>query len=216
MGLWPPGPEGLHVRLRSRAFIIAEARTSARRLVLVSVDLGSIDHHIVLGVLENLQAHFSDAFTLGNVIIGAMHTHAGPTGYWQTRTDTGFDGGHYPEHYAAVVQGITDSIFQAHHDLEPGAVSVNTGRVENTGVNRSAIAYLENPAAERDRYADNTNTTMTLLKFTRATGDIGLINWYGLHLTAMNDYNRLVSGDYKGDASLQEERSRGVTYNGSE
>jgi neutral ceramidase len=78
-------------------------------------------------------------------------------------------------------------------------------------VNRSLIAYQENPADERARYVDNTNTNMTLLKFVDDTGAVGMINWYALHPTAMNYYNRLVSGDHKGYASLQMERQFGGT-----
>lgn len=208
--------EGLHIRLRSRAFIVAEREQPANRLVFASVDLGSIDHHVALAVIENLQARFGDTYSLQNVIISATHTHAGPTGYWQGRTDNGLDGGFYPEHYAAVVQGITDSIVRAHEDLEPGTVRINTGTVQDGGANRSVIAYLENPAEERARYADDTNTTMTLLKFSDASGDIGLVNWYALHPTAMNYYNRLVSGDHKGYASLYMERDRGARYAGAD
>lgn len=208
--------EGLHIRLRSRAFIVADRQRPEDRLVFVSAELGSIDHHVALAVVENLQAAYGDSYSLANTIITATHTHAGPTGYWQTRTDNGLDGGFYADHYAAVVAGITDSIVQAHEDLQPGAVFINSGRVSDAGVNRSAVAYQQNPAEERARYADDTNTTMVLLKFVDATGQIGMLNWYALHPTAMNYYNLLVSGDHKGFASLQEERARGVTYNAGE
>ena len=53
---------------------------------------------------------------------------------------------------------------------------------------------------------------MLLLRFVDESGDIGMLNWYALHPTAMNYYNRLVSGDHKGYASLRVERDRGVTY----
>ncbi|MAT93688.1 MAG: hypothetical protein CME59_13905 [Halioglobus sp.] len=204
--------EGLHLRLRSRAFIVAERAAPARRLVFASVELGSIDHHIALAVIDNLQARFGDSYGLHNVIISATHTHAGPTGYWQTRTDNGLDGGFYPAHYDAVVRGVTASIVRAHEDLQPGRVLLNSGEVANAGVNRSALAYLQNPQSERERYAGDTNTTMTLLKFVDASGEIGMLNWYALHPTAMNYYNRLVSGDHKGYASLHAERERGVDY----
>lgn len=204
--------EGLHIRLRSRAFIVADRERPADRLVLVSAELGSIDHHVALAVVENLQARYGQAYGLHNVIISATHTHAGPTGYWQTRTDNGLDGGFYPAHYAAVVRGITDSVVSAHEDLQPGNMFINSGDVAGAGVNRSAVAYRQNPAAERARYSSDTNTTMVLLKFVDATGDIGMLNWYALHPTAMNYYNTLVSGDHKGYASLQEERARGVDY----
>jgi neutral ceramidase len=217
MPLWGFGrpdqiSEGIHIRQRSRAFIIVQANDEAQRLIFVSADLGSIDHHMTLEVVERLQQRYGKAYTLDNVIISATHTHAGPSGYWQSRTDTGLDGGHYPEHFDAIVTGITESIVQAHDDLQPGNILINTGRVADAGVNRSAIAYQENPQSERDRYGENTNTAMTLLKFVGNDGALGMINWYALHPTAMNYYNRLISGDHKGYASLQMEKSEGTRY----
>lgn len=217
MPLWGFGrpdqiSEGIHIRLRSRAFIIVQASDEEQRLVFVSADLGSIDHHITLEVIERLQQRYGETYTLDNVIISATHTHAGPSGYWQSRTDTGLDGGHYPAHFDAIVAGITASIVQAHEDLQPGNILINTGHVADAGVNRSVVAYRENPQHERDRYRDNTNTAMTLLKFVGKDGPLGMINWYALHPTAMNYYNRLISGDHKGYASLQMEQREGTRY----
>jgi neutral ceramidase len=201
--------EGIHTRLRSRAFATAQANDPRQRLVFVSAELGSIDHHIVLEVVERLQSRFGETYTLDNVIISATHTHAGPSGYWHSRTDTGLDGGFYPAHFEAIVAGITDSIVTAHENLQPGNILINAGNVTDAGVNRSAIAYRQNPQYERDQYSENTNTTMTLLKFMGASGGLGAINWYALHPTAMNYYNRLISGDHKGYASSRmEERQR--------
>jgi neutral ceramidase len=208
--------EGIHFRQRSRAFVIAQADDPSKRLVFVSADLGSIDHHIALEVVEQLQQRFDSAYTLDNVIISATHTHSGPGGYWQSRTTTGLDGGLYPEHFDAIASGITESIVKAHKDLQPGNIFINTGRVNNAGVNRSVVAYLQNPPEERARYKEDTDTTMTLLKFVDDSGEIGMINWYALHPTAMNFYNRLISGDHKGYASLHMEQQRGTTYTSNE
>jgi neutral ceramidase len=204
--------EGLHIRQRSRAFIVAQSDQPAQRLVFVSADIGSIDHPITLQVIETLQQRYGNTYTLNNVILSATHTHAGPGGYWHSRTDTGLDGGLYREHFDAIVNGIVASIVQAHEDLQPGNIFINTGEVSDAGVNRSAIAYAANPAAERARYAHNTNKRMTLLKFVDDSGAIGMINWYALHPTAMNFYNLLVSGDHKGYASLAMERQQGTRY----
>jgi neutral ceramidase len=204
--------EGIHIRQRSRAFIIEQADDPAKRLVFVSADLGSIDHHIQLTVVERLQQRFGRGYNLDNVIITATHTHSGPGGYWQSRTDTGLDGGLYPEHFEAIAAGITASIVKAHNDLQPGNIFINSGKVTNAGANRSRVAYQQNPAAERARYSDDTNTQMIALKFVDDSGDIGTINWYALHPTAMNFYNHLISGDHKGYASLQMERQHGTTY----
>ncbi|MDG2442034.1 MAG: neutral/alkaline non-lysosomal ceramidase N-terminal domain-containing protein, partial [Luminiphilus sp.] len=200
--------EGIHTRLRSRAFITVLASDPKRRLVFVSVELGSIDHHITLEVVERLQKRFGTTYTLDNVIISATHTHAGPSGYWHSRTNTGLDGGFYPAHFDAIVAGIMSSIIAAHDDLQPGNILINRGRVADAGVNRSVIAYRENPQRERDRYRENTNTAMTLLKFVGNSGALGAVNWYALHPTAMNYYNRLISGDHKGYASVHMEEQQ--------
>ena len=68
--------EGLHIRLRSRAFVIAQADEPDQRLVFASVDLGSIDHHMTLEVLERLQQRFRQQYSLANIMISATHTHS--------------------------------------------------------------------------------------------------------------------------------------------
>ena len=70
--------EGVHIRLRSRAFITVEADDPDQRLVFVSADLGSIDHHMTLEVVERLQQRYGTTYTLDNVIISATpvsYTH---------------------------------------------------------------------------------------------------------------------------------------------
>ncbi|MAA50913.1 MAG: hypothetical protein CMP83_12170 [Gammaproteobacteria bacterium] len=206
--------QGIHIRQRSRAFVMAQANDPAKRLVFVSVDLGSIEHHITLAVIDQLQSRYDTTYNLSNVIISATHTHAGPSGYWHSRQDNGFDGGFYPQHFNAIVGGITDSIVQAHEDLQRGELIIGKGELANVGANRSMAAYVENPQSERDQYARNTPNDMTLLKFVAKTGDLGMLNWFALHPTAMNFYNPLISGDHKGYASLQVEQKWGNRYNG--
>ena len=43
--------EGLHIRQSARAFIIADS-DRAKRIAFVSVDIGSIEHHITLAALN--------------------------------------------------------------------------------------------------------------------------------------------------------------------
>jgi neutral ceramidase len=206
--------EGLHIRQSARAFIIADS-DRAKRIAFVSVDIGSIEHHITLEVLDRLQQQFGDSYQLGNVILSATHTHSTPSGYWHSRSDNGLDGGFYPEHFDNIVAGIVEAITKAHKDLQPGNIYVNKGRVENAGINRSLIAYEQNSVLERQAYADTIDKDMTLLKFVDDTGDIGMINWLPVHPTSMTFFNRLISGDHKGYASLNIERKKGVTYSGN-
>ena len=81
-------------------------------------------------------------------------------------------------------------------------------------MNRSRVAYMNNPAAERAQYQSDVDTTMTLLKFERADGVIGTLNWFAVHGTSMNYHNRLISGDNKGYAAYLVEQQHGTRYTG--
>ena len=142
--------EGIHIRLRARAFVVSELNTK-KRLVFVSADIGSIEHHITLEVVDRLKARFGETYTLDNVILSATHTHSGPGGYWHSRTDLGLDGGFYPEHFETIVDGIVKAIIKAHDDLQPGDIFIDKGSVEEAGINRSLVAYEQNPAEERSK-----------------------------------------------------------------
>jgi neutral ceramidase len=202
--------EGVHFRLRARAFIAEEP--GANRLAFVSVDIGSIDHNVTLEVVDRLRAKYGDLYSLDNVILSATHTHAGPGGIWHTRTELGLAGAFHEEHYERVVSGIVEAIIQAHDNLQPGEILINKGEVEGSGANRSLTAYEQNPKKERARYSGPLDKEMTLLKFNTKAGPIGLINWHAVHPTSMTYDNVLISGDHKGFASLAFEQRMGVNY----
>ena len=199
--------EGIHIRLKARAFIISEPKEN-RRLVFVNADIGSIEHNITLEVIDRLESLYGNIYSLNNVILSATHTHSGPGGYWHTRTDLALAGAFHQSHFDGIVEGIVRSITTAHGDLQPASILINKGDVDGAGVNRSLIAYKQNPGEERANYSSNIDKEMTLLKFTNESGDIGMINWYAVHPTSMTYYNRLISGDHKGYASLEFERAK--------
>ena len=203
--------EGIHFRLFSRAFVIAE-REGDTRIAFASVDIGSITHAMHQEVVDRLRAKYGDAYTEANVILSATHTHSGPSGYWHYGTSGPIGSPFYPEYFEAIVQGIADSISQAHEDLQPGTIQLATGTVKGGGANRSVTAYLANPEAERARYATDTDEGMTLLKFMDASGAIGMVNWFASHPTAMTFFNRLISGDHKGRASALFEAELGAGF----
>ncbi len=200
--------EGIHFRQWSRAFVIAD-QDSGKRVAFVSADIGSITHAIHLSVVDNLKARFGDAYTLENTILSATHTHAAPGGFWQYGVTSPLGGGFYKEYFDVIVKGISDSIADAHADLRNGEIKINTGIVEDAGANRSVPAYMNNPEAERARYDSNTDKEMTLLKFSVNDEDIGAINWFAVHPTAMTYNNKLISGDQKGHASYLMESKLG-------
>lgn len=207
--------QGIHIRLKSRAFIFIDPTTN-NRLVFASVDIGSIEHNVVLEVVDRLQLRFGNLYALDNLIISATHTHAGPAGYWHTRTELGIAGLFYKQHFERIVSGIVSSIISAHENIQPGQILVNQGHVEGAGANRSMKAYNANPADERSRYRSPIDTQMTLLKLMGENGPIGLVNWFAVHPTSMTYDNLLISGDNKGFAASTWEIAEQTDYDNNE
>ncbi|MGD8607413.1 MAG: neutral/alkaline non-lysosomal ceramidase N-terminal domain-containing protein [Myxococcales bacterium] len=200
---------GVHTRLQARAFIMGEP-DGGPRLVFVVTELLNMSHEIRLSVADNLRAAHGDLYTLDNVVISATHTHSSPGGY-------AHEDAFRQAYFDAVVAGITEAIESAHDSLQPGRILVGTAPVDDAGVNRSAVAYLQNPEQERARYAHDTDQEMTLLRLEGADGPIGAINWFAVHPTSLTYNNTLVSADHKGFAALQMEsqiRQRAETPEG--
>lgn len=113
------------------------------------------------------------------------------------------------ETFDAWVDGITEAIVQAHNNLKPGKVLLSKGDLYGSNINRSPTSYLLNPQEERDQYPEgDTDKTMLLLNLiSQETGDsVGVVNWFAVHGTSMNNTNTLISGDNKGYASYMLER----------
>lgn len=200
--------EGIHLRQYARTFVVAQA-DGQRRLALVTTDLMSVTHSLVLSVLDKLKPQLGDLYRLDNVVIAATHTHAAPGGYWHYAADTPLGTPFHQEHYDALVEGIARSIVEAHQDLRPGEIYLASGALQGAGAQRSRVAYQNNPQAERERYdADTDSTQMTLLKFVVAGQPVGILNWHPVHPTSMSCFNKLISGDNKGYAEYVVEHSQ--------
>lgn len=204
--------QGIHTRMYSRAFIIAERHSPEDRVAIVSIDIGSTTHDMQLEVVDRLQERFGKTYTLDNVILTATHTHSGAGGYWHWAGDSPLGIPLIQTYFDVVVEGIVESISQAHRDLEPGSIYIEQGVVEGAGANRSIVAYEANPAEERALYDSPTDKGMTLLKLVDESGPIGMINWFASHPTSMTYNNRLISGDHKGYASARFEESMGEGF----
>ncbi|KAL0274590.1 UNVERIFIED_CONTAM: hypothetical protein PYX00_002688 [Menopon gallinae] len=192
--------KGLHLRQWARSYIIDDGE---RRMVFVNVDVGMIGDALRLGVLSHLEEMFGTLYNKDNVIISGTHTHSAPGGFLAhllfDLTILGFS----HETYDALVSGIVQSIKNAHNNMQKGKIFLGTGRLRNASVNRSPTAYLENPEEERSRYESNVDTEMVQLKFVSGSGSpLGVINWFPVHPTSMNNTNTLVSSDNVGYASI--------------
>lgn len=191
---------GVHFRLRARAFIVAEPQ--GNRVVFVNLDACMASQLVTIKVLERLKARYGDLYTEKNVAISGIHTHAGPGGYLQYVVYIVTSLGFVRQSFDALVDGIEQTVIQAHENLRPGSVYVNKGELVDAGVNRSPSAYLNNPAAERSKYKYDVDKDMTLLKFVdNQRGPVGSFNWFATHGTSMSRTNGLISGDNKGAAA---------------
>ncbi len=205
--------EGLHQRQYARTFVIAD-RAGTTRVALVTCDIAFPTHTLKLAVLDRLREKFGDRYTHANLVLSGTHTHATPGGFHHHISAGPLGGGFYPQCFRALVDGIAESVARADADLKPGTIRLAQGDVEGAGVNRSRVAYMNNPAAERARYATDVDTTMTLFRFERGGEAVGLLNWFAVHGTSMNYYNRLISGDNKGYAAYAVEQAHGTRYTG--
>ncbi|KAK4429469.1 Neutral ceramidase 2 [Sesamum alatum] len=193
---------GIHFRLRARAFVVAES-ADGPRIAFVNLDAGMASQLVTIKVLERLKSRYGNLYNEDNVAISGTHTHAGPGGYLQYVTYSVTSLGFVPQSFDALVTAIELSIAQAHDNLRPGSIYINTGDLENAGINRSPSAYLFNPPEERAKYERNVDTLMTLLKFVDKNSgkSIGAFSWFATHGTSMSRDNKLISGDNKGAAA---------------
>lgn len=202
---------GIHLRLRSRAFIFADPLVD-RRVLLIVNDLPLIFSSITQEVLRRLAQRFGDTYTESNVMLTATHTHCGPGGYSHHRLYNGSTG-FRPKTFAAIVDGIVEAVERAHEDLAPATLRLAHGELRDASVNRSRAAFDRNPPEDRAFFPDAVDPQTTLLRIDRADEPVGAINWFATHGTSMTDRNTLISGDNKGYAAYHWEHVvEGVNY----
>ena len=81
---------------------------------------------------------------------------------------------------------------RAYKNLQTGSISVAEDLLFGANINRSPSSYLLNPQGERDKYEKegDTDKRMLQLKFTGDNKtDIGVLNWFAVHGTSMNNTN---------------------------
>lgn len=199
--------KGIHLRLYSRAYIF-ESPEDLTRVVYVSTDSGMMGQLVKLGVLRALEAMYPGVYTAQNVVLSSTHTHSGPAGFLQYILFDVTCLGFIKETKDAMVDGIVESIRRAHESMEPGKIYFNSGEVNDANINRSPTSYEANPEEERARYPYNTDREMFQLNLFSSTGRaMGVINWFAVHPTSMNNTNHFISGDNKGAASQMFERA---------
>jgi neutral ceramidase len=204
--------DGIHLRLRSRAFVVAHP-ASRRRVLLVVNDLPMVFDSIHSALLRGLARSYGDLYTEQNTMVTATHTHSGPGGYSHHRLYHSNTGGFRPKTFTAIVDGMTEAARRAHDDLGPAGLTLAHGELRDASANRSKVAFDNNPAADRNRFPGGIDPQTTLLRIDRDGEPVAAINWFPTHNTSMTNTNTLISGDNKGYAAYHWERLvEGVDY----
>ncbi|XP_065353826.1 neutral ceramidase [Cloeon dipterum] len=191
---------GIHLRQFSRAFIFDDGQS---RILFLSVDVAMVSYGVRKEVLDQLKKKYGSLYKEQNVIISATHTHSAPGGFNQYMFYDISVLGFMPQTFDGLAAGIVRSVDRAHADVSPCHLSWSQGELLDANINRSPTAYLQNPAEERAKYKHDVDKEMTQLKITRADGSpAGVINWFAVHPTSMNNTNTLVSSDNVGYASV--------------
>ncbi|MEO9222722.1 MAG: neutral/alkaline non-lysosomal ceramidase N-terminal domain-containing protein [Mycobacteriaceae bacterium] len=197
---------GILQRQFSRAFIIAD-RASDARIVYVVADIGMFFHNIRAAILDRLSARFGRRYPAEFVVLTATHTHAGPGGASCYRMYNMTTGGLRPATIAALVDGVVESIERAHDDLSPGRLWLARGELHSASINRSPVSFAANPQRDRDVFPDQIDPSSTLLRLERHGRVVAAIHWFATHGTSLSNHNTLISGDNKGYAAYDCERS---------
>lgn len=193
---------GIHLRQRSRAFVLVD-RATEERLVYVVADIAMFFRNVRDAVLAGLDP---SRYGEDNVVLTATHTHAGVAGYSGYKLYNMTTNGFRPRTFQAIVDGVLESIRLAEADLAPARLTLARGELHDASVNRSPTAFARNPAADRAYFPDAIDPATTLLRIERNGRMVGAINWFATHGTSLTNRNTLISGDNKGYAALRWER----------
>ncbi|KAI0035589.1 Neutral/alkaline nonlysosomal ceramidase [Vararia minispora EC-137] len=193
---------GLHMRQRSRAFIIADPSNSTNRVVFINADIAMGDTGIRRSIVKNLSSMYPGIYTNTNVALVGTHQHSGVGGYLENLLPEITSLGYVKQTADAIVAGTVRAVVQAHNSLAEGRLGLGNITVVDGNINRSPSAYLANPAAERAMYEYDQDKELTLLKFEDMSSNArGFLSFYAVHGTSLYENNTLVSSDNKGMAA---------------
>jgi neutral ceramidase len=193
---------GLHLRQRSRAFVIGDPG-SGRRLVFVVADIGMFFANVRAAVLARLDPA---VVRPEDLVLTATHTHAGPGGFSGYRMYNTTNKGLRRHTFDALVDGVVASIELALADAAPGRLVLGQGELHDASVNRSPQAFGRNPEGDRQHFPDGIDPLTTVLRLERAGQLVGAVSWFATHGTSLSNRNTLISGDNKGYAAWAWER----------
>ena len=152
-------------------------------------------------VLSRITSELDSDFDPAYLMLSAQHTHSAPGGYSEYALYNFTIPGFHQEVFDGIVNGIFESIKQAHSSVEPGTMDLVEHRIESEPAiawNRSLDAYNANPenaeVCKEDAHLAIDNR-MRMLRVFRNEIACGQVNWFGVHATCIGKTNHLVSSD---------------------
>src|SRR6185312_16701347 len=112
---------GIHLRLRSRAFVFDDGTS---RLLLVVAELPLPAQNVTDEVLRRLAESYCTTYSAQNTVITTTHTHSAPGGYCGHLLYNLSTSGFRPATFGAIVDGIVESVRYAHEDVAPAQVTL--------------------------------------------------------------------------------------------
>ncbi|KIM36782.1 hypothetical protein M413DRAFT_20430 [Hebeloma cylindrosporum] len=199
---------GLHMRERSRAFIVADGESPINRIVFINSDIAMGDSGVRRSIVSQLSSQYPGVYNGGNIAFVGTHQHAGVGGYVENLLPQVTSLGYVKQTADAIISGTVLAVRRAHNSLAPGKLSLGNTTILGANINRSPTAYLANPAEERARYQYDQDKEMTVLRFDDMNGNArGLLSFFPVHGTSLYINNTLVSTDNKGMAAFLYEAS---------
>ncbi|KAF8130824.1 Neutral/alkaline nonlysosomal ceramidase, partial [Boletus edulis] len=148
---------GLHMRQRSRAFIIvhpSDPTSPTSRILLISSDICMGDTGVRRSILDALSTDpvLGDLYTPSNTALVGTHSHSGVGGCLEDLLPQTTGLGYVNQTAQAIVDGTLNAIRKAHASLAPGSIRVGNTTLLGANRNRSPSAYTANPSEERAKY----------------------------------------------------------------
>ncbi len=204
-GMWYHRQEGVRSELYARVFYFKD--DAGIELVYGCLDLGYITHAMRLGVEEELSKRYPGIDSRA-VVLTCTHTHSAPGGCAHEPLYNLVTPGFQPDVVENIVQGFMTSLDEAVANARPGELFFSADTIpEDVPVawNRSLPAYNLNP--DVTQFPDTgchlaVNREMQLLAVKYDGALTALLNWFGVHATALGNKLRNVDGDNKGYAAV--------------
>lgn len=206
--------------LYARSLIIRHTETG-QIVLFVSCELAFITQAIKDSVVNQLQKTMPNAgFSDQNIMLTATHTHSAPGGYFKYALYNWTVVGFHEQLLGRIVAAVVASVAQALANLQPGILTYHEGVFDadtKVAYNRSIKSYNRNPEVIHPVSSRQTHLAIDpVMRGLKVADDqnneLALINWFGVHATAIGNTNTAISSDNKGYAAQMMEDKLGGDF----